>query len=142
VGGGVGGWSGFWRVWGDFKRSVWGDKGTKRRWGGGVLGWGSGAALMGQAAAARGSGGGSGREAAPAPPLPPPRSKLSWSRVTNQTKPKQSRRKLSWEAATERLLEVSEIKPGEWPSGREARYDDMLWRMYRSVVGEAAFDRV
>ncbi|GBF90302.1 hypothetical protein Rsub_02408 [Raphidocelis subcapitata] len=46
--------------------------------------------------------------------------------------------KLSWEAATERLLEVSEIRPAEWPSGREARYDDMLWRMYRSVVGFSA----
>jgi hypothetical protein len=48
------------------------------------------------------------------------------------------RSKLSWEAATERLLDVSAIKPEEWPSHRQQRYDAMIWRMYRSVTGEAA----
>jgi hypothetical protein len=63
--------------------------------------------------------------ALPSPPRPPP--------LPGPTRDS----KLSWEAATQRLLEVSEIKPSEWPSAREERYDAMLWRMYRSVTGEA-----
>jgi hypothetical protein len=46
------------------------------------------------------------------------------------------RRKLSWEAATERLLDVGSIGEDEWPSAAEKRYTAALWRFYRSVVGE------
>lgn len=45
-------------------------------------------------------------------------------------------RKLSWEAATERLLDVGSIKADEWPSAAERRYTAALWRMFRSIVGE------
>ncbi len=45
-------------------------------------------------------------------------------------------RKLSWEAATDRLLEVGSISKDEWPSAAEQRYTATLWRMYRSIVGE------
>lgn len=55
--------------------------------------------------------------------------------TTQQTNPQQTS-KLSWEAATQRLLDVSAIAPEEWPSPADARYDRMLWRMYRSVTGE------
>jgi len=42
---------------------------------------------------------------------------------------------LTWEAATERLLEVGSIKEDEWPAAAERRYTATLWRMWRSLVG-------
>eukprot|EP00775_Hariotina_reticulata_P003919 gene3919-4173_t len=47
-------------------------------------------------------------------------------------------KKLSWEAATERLLEVGSLSTGEWPSTAEQRYAKALWRMWRSLVGFTA----
>eukprot|EP00879_Flechtneria_rotunda_P025238 GHRR01026809.1.p1 GENE.GHRR01026809.1~~GHRR01026809.1.p1 ORF type:complete len:472 (+),score=154.55 GHRR01026809.1:87-1502(+) len=43
--------------------------------------------------------------------------------------------KLSWEAATERLLDVGSMQPKDWPTAAEERYTAALWRMYRSIVG-------
>lgn len=45
-------------------------------------------------------------------------------------------RKLSWDAATERLLDVGSIRGDELPSAAEQRYTATLWRMWRSLVGE------
>eukprot|EP00879_Flechtneria_rotunda_P017839 GHRR01018698.1.p1 GENE.GHRR01018698.1~~GHRR01018698.1.p1 ORF type:complete len:215 (+),score=102.59 GHRR01018698.1:178-822(+) len=46
--------------------------------------------------------------------------------------------KLSWEAATERLLDVGSMQPKDWPTAAEERYTAALWRMYRSIVGFSA----
>ncbi|WIA36591.1 hypothetical protein OEZ86_007880 [Tetradesmus obliquus] len=46
--------------------------------------------------------------------------------------------KLSWAAATQRLLEVGSMAEGDWPSAAETRYTAALWRMYRSIVGFTA----
>lgn len=47
-------------------------------------------------------------------------------------------RKLTWEAATERLLEVGSLSADEAPSAAEQRYTAALWRMWRSIVGFTA----
>jgi len=47
-------------------------------------------------------------------------------------------RKLGWEAATERLLDVGSMAADEWPTAMEQRYAYTLWRMFRSVVGFTA----
>lgn len=44
--------------------------------------------------------------------------------------------RLSWESATQRLLDVTAIAPEQWPSPADERYAAMVWRMYRSVTGE------
>ena len=50
-------------------------------------------------------------------------------------------RKLGWEAATERLLDVGSMAADEWPSAMEQRYAYTLWRMFRSLVGERGHGR-
>lgn len=64
---------------------------------------------------------------------PPP---THTTHITHPTHTFEFHSKLSWESATQRLLDVGEIKPEEWPSPTEERYAAMLWRMYRSVTGE------
>lgn len=47
--------------------------------------------------------------------------------------------RLSWEQATERFLDASEIKPSEWPSGIGALNDTVQWHMYNASIGESCF---
>lgn len=42
---------------------------------------------------------------------------------------------LTWEAATQRLLDVGSIAAEEWPRGADAATDTLTWHMYRSVAG-------
>jgi len=47
----------------------------------------------------------------------------------------EERRKLTWEDATERFLDVAELKPGERPKAWEEACDKMAWNAYNSISG-------
>ena len=44
-------------------------------------------------------------------------------------------RRLTWEDATTRLLEASQIAPEEWPTSRAATKDAALWTFYKPFTG-------
>ena len=47
----------------------------------------------------------------------------------------EERRKLTWEDATERFLDVAELKPGERPKGWEEACDKLTWNAFNSFSG-------
>ena len=47
----------------------------------------------------------------------------------------EERRKLTWEDATERFLDVAELKPGERPKGWEEACDKLTWNAFNSISG-------
>lgn len=50
----------------------------------------------------------------------------------------EERRKLTWEDATERFLDVAELKPGERPKGWEEACDKLTWNAFNSISGALA----
>lgn len=48
----------------------------------------------------------------------------------------EERRRLTWEDATERFLDVAELKPGERPKGIEEAADQMAWKAFNAISGE------
>ncbi len=51
----------------------------------------------------------------------------------------EERRKLTWEDATERFLDVAELKPGERPKGWEEACDKLTWNAFNSISGAFVF---
>lgn len=51
-------------------------------------------------------------------------------------------RRLTWEDATDRLLQAAEISAEEWPTGFRAAKDTALWRFYRPFTGLEALQQV
>ena len=47
----------------------------------------------------------------------------------------EERRRLTWEDATERFLDVAELKPGERPKGWEEACDKLTWNAFNSISG-------
>jgi hypothetical protein len=48
-----------------------------------------------------------------------------------------ARRRLGWEAATERCLDAASIGESEWPTSRTAAQDSLLWGTYNMFTGRA-----
>ena len=51
----------------------------------------------------------------------------------------EERRRLTWEDATERFLDVAELKPGERPKGWEEACDKLTWNAFNSISGAQLF---
>ena len=47
----------------------------------------------------------------------------------------EDRHKLTWEAATQRFLDVSTIHAHEWPSRAVNMRDRTMWRVYNTATG-------
>ena len=45
------------------------------------------------------------------------------------------RQRLTWEAATERLLDAAHIGTGEWPAALARLYDGLTWPLINVAVG-------
>ena len=45
------------------------------------------------------------------------------------------RQRLTWEAATERLLDAAHIGAGEWPAALARLYDGLTWPLINVAVG-------
>lgn len=45
------------------------------------------------------------------------------------------RRRLTWEDATERFLDVAELKAGDRPKGWEEACDRLTWNAFNSISG-------
>ncbi len=48
------------------------------------------------------------------------------------------RQRLTWEAATERLLDAAHIGAGEWPAALARLYDGLTWPLINVAVGVPA----
>ena len=46
---------------------------------------------------------------------------------------------LTWEAATERFLDVASIQPDEWPSRPVKAQNLVFWRLYNTGIGAPSF---
>ena len=51
----------------------------------------------------------------------------------------EDREKLTWEAATERFLDVASIQSNEWPSRPVKAQDLVFWRLYNTGIGAPRF---
>ena len=60
-----------------------------------------------------------------------------WRTEPHPMRPEE-RRRLTWEDATERFLEVAELKPGERPKGWEEACDKLTWNAFNSISGAPA----
>ncbi len=47
------------------------------------------------------------------------------------------RQRLTWEEATERLLDAARIEPDEWPPALARLYDGLTWPLINVAVGAA-----
>ena len=50
----------------------------------------------------------------------------------------EERNQLTWEAATERFLDVASIKPNEWPSRPVKAQNLVFWRLYNTGIGASS----
>ena len=51
----------------------------------------------------------------------------------------EDRDQLTWEAATERFLDVASIRPNEWPSRPVKAQNLVFWRLYNTGIGSPSF---
>jgi digalactosyldiacylglycerol synthase len=49
----------------------------------------------------------------------------------------EERRRLTWEDATERFLDVAELRAGERPKGLEEACDQLAWKAFNAISGGA-----
>ena len=47
-------------------------------------------------------------------------------------------RELSWEAATERMLDAAELQPGEWPNAASKVAEATLFSAYNAALGKCS----